>query len=70
MSQVVLPQQVLAVVIAIRSSHYAMDVLLGRLRGVRSKLPQVGGLLVIKFGSANRGGKNFDIYQFLRPGCR
>ena len=44
-----LPQQVLAVVIAIRSSHYAMDVLLGRLRGVGSKLPQVGGLLVIKF---------------------
>ncbi len=26
-----------------------MDVLLGRLRGVRSKPPQVGGLLVIKF---------------------
>ena len=26
-----------------------MDVLLGRFRGVRSKLPQVGGLLVIKF---------------------
>ena len=26
-----------------------MDVLLVRLRGVRSKLPQVGGLLMIKF---------------------
>jgi hypothetical protein len=38
-----------AVVIAIRSSQYAMDVLLRRLRGVRSKLPQVGRLLVIKF---------------------
>ena len=49
MREVVLPQQVLAVVISIRSTHHAMNVLLSRLPGVGSKLPQVCGLLVIKF---------------------
>ena len=49
MAQVVLAQQVLAVVIAIRSSDYTMDVLLRRLCRVCNKLSQVGGLLVIKF---------------------
>ena len=49
MREVVLPQQVLAVVIAIRRAHYAMDVLLRRLRGVGGKLAQVGGPLMVEF---------------------
>jgi hypothetical protein len=49
MREIVLPQQVLAVVISIRSTHNAMNVLLGRLRRVSGKLFQVCGQLVIKF---------------------
>src|SRR6266567_3893763 len=47
--EVVLPQQVLAVIISIRSSHNAMNVLLSRLQRVSCKLLQVCGPLVIKF---------------------
>ena len=54
MREVVLPQQVLAVVISIRSAHNAMNVLLSRLRWVSGKLPQVCGLLVIKFDQDHR----------------
>ena len=49
MCEVVLPQQVLAVVISIRSSHNAMNVLLSRPHRVSCKLLQVCGPLVIKF---------------------
>ena len=54
MREVVLPQQVLAVVISIRSAHNAMNVLLSRLRWVSGKLPKVCGLLVIKFDQDHR----------------
>jgi len=54
MGQVVLPQQVLAVVISIRCSYNAMNVLLSRLHGVSGKLFQVCRQLVIKFDQDHR----------------
>jgi hypothetical protein len=48
MLEIVPPQQVLAVVISVRRSHNAMNVLPSRLHGLSRKLPQVCGVLVVK----------------------
>ena len=54
MSQVVLPQQILAIVVSIRRSHHAMDMLLGRLLAVGGKTPQICRTLVVEFDQDHR----------------
>jgi len=39
--EIVLPQQILAIIISIRRSHYVVDVLLGRLIRIYCKLCQI-----------------------------
>jgi hypothetical protein len=54
MRQVVLPQQILSVIVAVGCSHYAVDVLLGWLLGVVGKLREICGTLVIEFDEDDR----------------
>src|SRR5215831_18514064 len=54
MSEIVLPQQVFAIVISIRCPDHAMNVLLGWLYGISGKPPQVGRLLMIEFNHDHR----------------
>src|SRR5215467_4907078 len=48
MGQVVLAEQVLSIVVAIRRADYAVDVLLRRLVGIGSELPKIRRPLVIE----------------------
>jgi hypothetical protein len=54
MGKVVLPEQILAVIVAVGCTHDHMDVLAGRLLGVNGEAAQICGLLVIKLDQENR----------------